>query len=89
MINKKHVWVRVGDGGDYVRFDSPQATVDYLNDLKVGRVDHWTNGGMWTPNFWGRDFISLFWGDDKGEMVSNLVLDERAVIEDALEEHWL
>jgi hypothetical protein len=84
------IWVRVGDAGEYEAFDGLDEAVDYLNELGVGQVDHWINGGpgvgIDTPNYHGYDFISLYHGDTDANLVSNLLPDERVLVEDALRE---
>jgi len=56
------IWVRVGDAGEYESFDSIADTLDYLNELKVGKVTRWRLFGFNTPNYWGHDYISIFRG---------------------------
>ena len=84
------IWVRVGDAGEYEAFDGLDEAVEYLNELGVGRVDHWINGGpgvgIGTPNYHGHDFVSLYHGDADANLVSNLLPDERVFVEDALRE---
>lgn len=83
------VWVRVGDSGEYESFDDLQEVVDYLNELRVGRVDHWRSAGIETENYWGHDYISLFHGDSDGNLKSDLLPDERVFVEDNLSENYL
>ena len=81
------IWIRVGDMGDYQAFDSLDEVVDYLSELGVGRVDHWRAAGVETVNYWGHDYISLYHGDTDANLVSDLLPDERALVEDALREY--
>ena len=80
------IWVRVGDAADYQAFDDLEEAVDYLNELGVGRVDHWRSAGVETVNYWGHDYVSLYRGDADANLVSNLLPDERVVVEDGLQE---
>jgi len=63
-MRQQQLWVRVGDAGEYEPFDSLDDALNYLNELSVGQVDHWIDGGpgigFATPNYHGYDFISLF-----------------------------
>ena len=83
------LWVRVGDAGDYNAFgDDFTALVDYLNELSVGQVEQWIDRGFGigfiTPNYHGRDLVSLFWGDREGNLVRPLNINEREIIETGL-----
>jgi hypothetical protein len=88
------LWLRVGDAGEYESFgDSLEDVCDYLNDLGAGEVTGWVNGGVGigfeTQNFYGYDFVSLFWGDADAEPIRELDEEERAAVEDRLEESEL
>ena len=39
------IWVRVGDSGDYEPFINLDDAIDYLNELHVGQVTGWVEGG--------------------------------------------
>ena len=51
-------------------------------------METWIDGGrgvgIETPNYHGFDFISLYHGDSLARLVSNLLPDERAFVEDNL-----
>lgn len=79
------ICLRVGDAGAYEEFDRLEKAVGYLNDLKVGQVTRWRNGGLETGNFWGRDYVSLYHGDSAAKLASNLLPDERVLVEDNLQ----
>jgi hypothetical protein len=85
----RYVWVRVGDGGDYSQFDSLDDAIEYLNELRVGKVEAFVSSGFATPNYWGHDYISCYWGDEEAGMVSLLDADERLELADRLEENYL
>lgn len=87
------IWVRVGDMGEYESFDSLDDALDYLNELKAGEVTGWVEGGMGvgieTVNYYGYDFISLFWGDDDANLTAHLDADERMEVEEGLVEVYI
>ena len=87
------IWLRVGDCGEYESFDRLEEAVEYLNELHVGKVAAWVDGGRGvgidTPNYHSLDFISLFHGDSRSNLTSNLLPDERAFVEDSLQEAYL
>ena len=80
------IWVRVGDAADYKTFDDLEEAVDYLKELNVGRVDHWRASGVATVKYWGQAYIALYRGDADANLVTNLLPDERVVVEDGLRE---
>ena len=90
---EERVWIRVGDAGDYVDIGSVEDAVDYMNTLQVGKVDYWvdhsTGVGFATPNYHGGDFVSCFWGDEDANFCRLLSAEERAYVENNLEESYL
>jgi len=92
--NCPRLWVRVGDAGEYESFgEDLLALCEYLNDCRAGRitgwVDHGAGVGIETANYWGNDFISLFWGDANANLLRPLTRGERAVVEASLEEVFI
>ena len=86
----EQLWIRVGDCGEYETFgDDLDALVGVLNELRVGTIDHWRHGGIETVNYWGNDYVSLYWGDAAGNLVRDLNHAERAVVETELEEVYI
>jgi hypothetical protein len=83
------LWVRVGDAGEYTQFDSLDSALEYLNELRVGKVDAWQQYGFETPNYHGQDYISIYWGGSDCNPWRDLDDDERDIIEAKLEEHYL
>ncbi|MGO9115511.1 MAG: hypothetical protein ACLP9L_40385, partial [Thermoguttaceae bacterium] len=63
------LWIRVGDAGDYQSHGDIYSAVDDLNAYEVGEITKWIDGGpgvgFATENYYGYDFVSCFWGDDK------------------------
>ena len=66
------IWLRVGQAGALESFPSLLDATLYLNSLPVGRPINWRLAGVETQNYWGQDYISIFWGDDRGWYVDEL-----------------
>jgi len=81
--------VRIGDAGEYCDFDSLDDALEYLNELRVGKVDRWQRYGFDTPNYHGHDYISIFWGGSDANPWADLDDDDRETIENGLEENYL
>ena len=75
--------LRVGGDGEVEVLDGLIVTIEYLASLRVGRVIRWRPGGVETQNYWGDDYIVLH------RPGSDLLPDERAIVEDALVESHL
>lgn len=85
----RYLWTRIGEGGNWQRFDDVQMLVEYFNLHCIGKVDAWMARGFCTPNYWGRDYVILYWGDEDARRQGQLLADERQHIEDALVENYL
>jgi hypothetical protein len=79
------IWVRIGDAADCQAFESPKEAGDYLKEHGVGRVAYWRGGGVETVNCRDYVYIVLYRGDANAKLVSNLLPDERVVVEDGLQ----
>ena len=83
-------WIRCGDQGDYQPLDNLDAVIDTLNEWQAGEVTGWQDGsmgvGVITTRDDGYDFVSLFWGDDKANLIRCLDDEERATVEAGLVE---
>jgi len=83
-------WIRCGDQGDYQQIDDLDGVIDTLNEWKVGEVTGWVEGGrgvgLETTGCYGYDFISLFWGDDKANLIRPLNDEERNAVEEGVTE---
>lgn len=83
-------WIRVGDQGEYQPVDDLDAAIDTLNEWRVGEVTAWVDGGIGvgieTMDCYGYDFISLFVGDDQGNLIRPLDAEERAAVEEGITE---
>jgi hypothetical protein len=67
------MWLRVGETGEWEEFETVEELVNYLNDLRVGRVVNWVEGGFQTENYWGRDMIrAKFSSEDQVFIEQNL-----------------
>ncbi len=89
----RNVWIRVGDAGEYEPFFDMAEALEYLNELRVGNVTGWIEGGpgvgFETPNFHGYDFISCFIGDCHADLIRPLSARERVAVEAGLEEAFI
>ena len=85
-----YYWIRVGDQGDYQPVDNLDAVIDSLNEWRVGEVTAWVKSGIGvgveTEHCYGYDFISLFVGDDQGNLIRSLKSRERAAVEEGVTE---
>lgn len=84
------LWLRVGRCGEYEKMDDLDAAIEYLNELRVGRIIMWVPGGFETQNYHGQDYVSLYYGDHKKNHVTDII-QERAqrYVEHNLEENEL
>lgn len=78
-------WIRCGDQGDYQSLDDLDAVIDTLNEWRVGEVTGWVESGIGvgleTTTCHGYDFISLYWGDDRANLIRPLDAEERTAVE--------
>ena len=52
----------------------------------VGPVHSWCEAGFETPNYWGQDYISIYWGGHNADFWVDLNDSERDYIEGELED---
>jgi len=83
------LWIRVGDAGEYEKFDDLDAAIEYLNELCVGKITDWIQDGFETVNFHGRDYISCYWGVANAHQIPDLDDSEKEHIENGLEKNYL
>jgi hypothetical protein len=58
--------------------------IELLDVLRgLGPVERWRPGGFVTSDH-PDEYVPCYWGDDKGNLVSDLLPDERVLVEDAL-----
>jgi hypothetical protein len=83
-------WLRVGDQSDYAPYDDLDTIIQTLNEWQVGEVSAWMEYGIGvgleTMSCYGYDFISLFVGDDQGNLIRPLKSRERAAVEEGVTE---
>jgi hypothetical protein len=83
-------WIRVGNEGDYQPVDDIAAVVETLNEWQAGEVTGWVESaigtGVETLSYYGFDFVSLFWGDSKANLIRPLDANERSTVEAGLVE---
>jgi len=71
-----YLWLRVGDAGEYEKCDDLDNAIEYLNELRVGKIIGWVKGGFQTVNYHGQDYISLYYGDHEGNHLADIGEDE-------------
>lgn len=81
----KKLWVRVGVGGALESFPVILAAVQYLNRLHVGKPVGWRSRGVDTPNYWGADYVRIYWGDAEGNFISAIGPDYRRFLQSELQ----
>ena len=91
-----YLWVRIGDAGECEKFDDLDAAIEYLNKLCVGKITDWIQGGFETVNYYGPDYINIFYGDTDANHLCDIGEDEdeaqewhRQYVECNLEENYL
>ena len=76
MPNLK-LWTRAGDGDNYHDFDGLQEVADYLAEMGATAPLEWRNDfGVSSPEFRGKNYISVYWGDDDAQPIRSLTPDE-------------
>ncbi len=63
-------WVRLGDGANYVKFDSPEQAKTFIEEQTGERLSEakWINAYSFTlGRFTGDNYISLFEGDEDAQ----------------------
>jgi len=83
------LWIRVGDAGEYEEFNDLDAAIDYLNELRVGKVTTWREAGFSTANYRGQDYISIYWGGYDADYWTDLDDSDKASVEIGLGENYL
>jgi hypothetical protein len=74
------IWTRIGDMSGYESFDTVEEAADNLRNPTVGEVFGFTRGGICTQHFQGRNYISLFHGDNDANFERELTTAERATV---------
>jgi hypothetical protein len=72
-----NLWVRVGDGDSYNPFDGVQEVSEYLAEMGATvPLERYNRFGVTRPEYKGRNYISLFWGDDDAQPTLSLTISE-------------
>ncbi len=56
--------------------------IRYLNNMRVGCPTDWMEQGFETENYWGEDYVTCHWCNDRGDYVGAIQLDERFNLEE-------
>ena len=76
MPNAK-LWVRAGDSDNYNDFDGLHEVAAYLAEMGATGPLEWANDlGVSSPEFRGRNYISVYWGDGNAQPIRSLTTDE-------------
>jgi len=76
----EYVWIRMGDTGEYEKFDSPYDAGEDVGS-RLREVENFKFMGMGIriyPGYSGRNYISLFWGDEEAQPTRDLSDEERS-----------
>ena len=87
----EYVWIRMGDVAEYEKFDSPHSAGEY-----VGEAIHYertephsyffsTAGVEIMPYFVGRNYVSLYWGNEEAQWIRALTHKEQMKFIDGIE----
>lgn len=94
--NNAYLWVRVGDAGEYEKCVDLDDAIEYLNELRVGKITGWVQSGFETVNYYGQDYVSIFYGDADANHLCDIGEDEdeaqeyhRQYVECNLQENYL
>jgi len=90
----EYIWLRLGDVAEYEKFDSPyeagKAVGDrlsvYPTDQEALSYRYRTAGVAIEPYFTGNNYVSLYWGDEDAQWVTDLTNKERKEFERGVEE---
>lgn len=81
-----YLWYRIGDTSEYLTCgDDFYSLIDTLNDSSPGSVTSWgERGKLYTNNYSGLNYISLYWGDGNGEFERDLNKNEKKIVAEGL-----
>ena len=72
----KRLWIRLGDNDDYHDYDSIDDVKEILDECDCLPVKRYCQYGITARHFQGRNYISLFWGDDDAQPFNELTDNE-------------
>ncbi len=68
----RFIWVRLGDGDNYNRFDDLDEAAEYMTLFGVMHVHRTQKYGVAAKGFTGLNYISLFFGDSAAQPTAEL-----------------
>ena len=81
-MKEQFVWVRLGDGNDYCKFEDVAGATDFMMECGVKGPFQWgVRGKLIAPGFGGNNHISIFWGDKDGNFVRGFECHEAQAVE--------
>jgi len=79
------VWLRMGDSDDYEQFDNINDAAKSAAAFGVEADDlRWIRGGFEAEGFKGRNYVSIYIGDDEADKIRDLTSSEKKNFERAL-----
>lgn len=83
------LWVRIGDGGSYEKFDDLESAAEHLAEYQVvAPLTRRDNYGVESPNHTGLNYISIFWGDKDAQPTKKLHHGEIKKLSDLVDTHY-
>ena len=86
-IFRFYVWLRIGDGGEYEKFDSIDDAAQHLVEFRITEITGWTEHGFTAPGFGGQNYISCYHGDDAAAFVRGFKPSEQDELAEALNDY--
>lgn len=77
---RQFVWVRLGDGDNYNRFDDLAEAAEYMALFGVTHVYRCRKYGVEAKGLTGLNYISLFFGDAQAQPTADLTRSEITTI---------
>lgn len=72
-----YLWVRLGDGSDYSKFDSIAEAAEYCREFNVPAPQGWTSSGFTAPGYEEQNYVSFYWGDSAADLTRVLTTKEQ------------
>lgn len=80
QIPTAFVWVRLGDGDNYNRFDDLPEAAEYMALFGVQHVHRCRRYGVEAKGLTGQNYVSLFYGDAQVQPTADLTSREISAI---------
>ena len=85
VASEELVWVRMGASDDYEQFDNINDAAKSAAAFGVEADDlRWIRGGFEVEGFKGRNYVSIYIGDDEADKIRDLTSSEKKNFERAL-----